>query len=181
MNFCSDCGGLVTQVVPEGDNLKRFVCDDCGVIHYQNPRMVVGCIPEYQGRILLCLRAIEPRKGYWTFPAGFLEVGETLEEGAARESLEEACARVEIGSLISVVNVTHAQQVHFAFRSRLKDGEFAVGHETTEAGLFNRTDVPWDKIAFPSVTHALRAYFSDLDEGQETVHIASVGPIPRDR
>ncbi len=179
MRFCSNCAAPLVRKVPDGDTVSRHVCEQCGAIHYQNPRVVVGCIPEYDGRILLCLRAIEPRIGYWTFPAGFLENGETLEAGAARESLEEACARVEIGSLVSVVNVVHAHQVHMAFRARLIDGKFSAGHETADAALFDKEDIPWDEIAFPSVEHALKAYFSDLDARQETTHVATVDRLAR--
>ena len=127
MNFCSQCGARVELRIPDGDNLPRYVCRACATIHYQNPRVIVGCIPEYDGRILLCRRAIEPRLGYWTFPAGFMENGESLEAGAARECWEEAMARVDIGSLVAVVTVVHAEQVHMMFRARLLRPEFAPG------------------------------------------------------
>src|SRR2546430_3458515 len=119
MKFCDQCGAPVRLRVPEGDTLPRYVCEACGTIHYRNPRLVVGCVPEHEGRILLCRRAIEPRRGYWTVPAGFLENGETLQQGAARESLEEAQAQVTVGSLLSVVHVLHAEQVHVFFRASL--------------------------------------------------------------
>ena len=119
MNFCSQCGAKVQLRIPPGDHLPRFVCEACGTVHYQNPRLVVGCVPEHEGRILLCRRAIEPRRGYWTVPAGFMENGETLQEAAARECYEEALARVQIGSLLSVVHVLHAEQVHVFFRATL--------------------------------------------------------------
>jgi hypothetical protein len=112
MKYCSDCGAPVGLRVPEGDLLPRFVCDSCGIVHYQNPKIVVGCVPEYEGRIVICKRAIEPRVGYWTVPAGFLENGETLQQGAAREAHEEALAKVEILSLLTIVHVIHAHQVH---------------------------------------------------------------------
>src|SRR5438045_9568290 len=119
MKFCSQCGTRVEFRIPPGDHLARYVCDACGAIHYQNPRLVVGCVPEHEGRILLCRRAIEPRRGYWTVPAGFLENGETLQQGAARESLDEAQAEVAVGSLLSVVHVLHAGQVHGFLRASL--------------------------------------------------------------
>src|SRR5580658_2903201 len=132
MKFCPACGQPVEMRVPPGDNLPRAVCTACGSIHYENPRMVVGCVPEWQGRILLCQRAIEPRRGYWTTPAGFMENGETLQGAAARESLEEAQASVQVGSLLSITHVLHAAQVHVTFRARLLDGQFGAGVESQE-------------------------------------------------
>ena len=119
VNFCSHCGQPVRLVIPEGDNVQRHVCIGCGTVHYQNPKIVAGCVPEYDGRILLCRRAIEPRLGYWTIPAGFMENGETTQDAARREAAEEALADVEIGSLLAVVHVLHADQVHVMFRARL--------------------------------------------------------------
>jgi len=161
MKFCSDCGQPVERRIPPGDNLPRAVCTACGAVHYENPRVVVGCVPEWQGRILLCSRAIMPRRGYWTTPAGFLENGESLQAAAAREALEEAEARVEIGSLLAVTHVLHAAQVHVMFRGRLLDGRFGVGAESLESGLYEESAIPWDDIAFPSITFALRSFFED--------------------
>ena len=110
MNFCSKCGAPVALRTPEGDHLSRYVCEACGTIHYENPRLVVGCVPEHEGRILLCRRAIEPRHGYWTLPAGFMENDETLQQAAMRESREEAIADVEIGSLLAIMHVLHARR-----------------------------------------------------------------------
>ena len=135
MKFCSKCGASVRLLVPAGDHLPRHVCDACGAIHYQNPLLVVGCVPEHEGRILLCRRAIEPRRGYWTVPAGFMENGETLQEAAARESREEALAEVTIGSLLSVVHVLHAEQVHVFFRAALPGARYAAGAESLEVAL----------------------------------------------
>ncbi len=135
MKFCSHCGQPVTLRVPEGDHRPRHVCTGCGVVHYQNPKIVAGCVPEYEGRILLCRRAIEPRLGYWTIPAGFMENGETTQDAARRESLEEALAEVEIGSLLAVVHVLHADQVHVMFRARLPKPQFGVGPESLEVML----------------------------------------------
>src|SRR6187397_1735038 len=130
MKFCSNCASPVMKRVPPGDNLPRWVCDQCGEIHYENPRVVVGSIPEYEGRLLLCRRAIEPRYGFWTIPAGFMENGETTQQAAQRESLEEACAEVEVGSLLAVVHVLHADQVHIMFRAQLPVPQFAAGAES---------------------------------------------------
>ena len=156
MNYCSQCGAPVALRIPPGDHMPRNVCDACGTIHYQNPRLVVGCVPEYEGRILLCRRAIEPRLGYWTVPAGFMENGETLQQAAARESQEEALAHVEIGSLLAVVHVLHAQQVHVFFRATLPAARYAAGAESLEVALLDTSEIPWSDIAFPSTDFTLR-------------------------
>ena len=135
MKFCSQCGARVQLRMPDGDHLPRYVCEACGTIHYQNPRLVVGCVPEHEGSILLCRRAIEPRRGYWTVPAGFMENRETLQEAAARESQEEALAGCVIGSLLSVVHVLHAEQVHVFFRAALPEARFGAGRESLEVAL----------------------------------------------
>jgi ADP-ribose pyrophosphatase YjhB (NUDIX family) len=172
MNFCSNCGQPVELRVPPGDNLPRYVCSACQAIHYQNPKLVVGCVPEHDGRILLCKRAIEPRLGFWTVPAGFMENGETLQAAAARESLEEALAAVEIGSLLAVVNVIHAHQVHVLYRARMPQPKFGVGAESLEVGLYRAEEIPWPEIAFPSVEFALRRYLEDRSLGLERLHSA---------
>jgi ADP-ribose pyrophosphatase YjhB (NUDIX family) len=174
MNFCSQCGAPLRSRVPEGDHLPRHVCDACGMIHYQNPRLVVGCVPEHGGRILLCRRAIEPRRGYWTVPAGFMENGETLQQGAARESREEALAEVAIGSLLSVVHVLHAEQVHVFFRATLTGGRYAAGPESLEVTLIAPADIPWADIAFPSTEFTLRRYLEDRAAGQEPYHFTTI-------
>jgi ADP-ribose pyrophosphatase YjhB (NUDIX family) len=174
MKFCPACGQPVEMRVPPGDNLPRAVCTACGSIHYENPRMVVGCVPEWQGRILLCQRAIEPRRGYWTTPAGFMENGETLQGAAARESLEEAQANVQVGSLLSVTHVLHARQVHINFRGRLLDGNFGVGAESLQVGLYEEAEIPWNEIAFPSIEFALRSYFEDRRAGVEALHFNDI-------
>lgn len=173
MNFCSHCGAPVARKVPPGDHLPRFVCDACGTIHYQNPKLVVGCVPEDGGRILLCKRAIEPRRGYWTVPAGFMENNETLQQAAERESHEEALARVEIGSLLSIVHVLHAHQVHVFFRARLAEPEFGVGPESLESKMVTEEQVPWDELAFPSITFTLQRYFGDRAAKVEHQHYAT--------
>jgi ADP-ribose pyrophosphatase YjhB (NUDIX family) len=160
MNHCASCGAAVTRQIPEGDNRERWVCESCNTIHYQNPRIVVGCVPERDDRILLCRRAIEPRHGFWTIPAGFMELGETVQQGAARETLEEACATVQIGHLFACVDVVAAGQVHLFLTAKLLGG-FAVGEESLEVALFREQEVPWDEIAFRSNTVALQKYFAD--------------------
>lgn len=174
MNFCSNCGTRVVLKVPEGDFLPRHVCDQCGTIHYQNPKLVVGSVPEYQGRILLCKRGIEPRRGFWTIPGGFMENDETLEAGAAREAAEEARIDVEIGSLLLVANVTHARQVHVFFRSRMRTPDFGVTHESLEVALFEEKDIPWSDLAFPSTEFALRRFVEDRKAGVERHHVAEM-------
>jgi ADP-ribose pyrophosphatase YjhB (NUDIX family) len=171
MNFCNHCAAPVELRVPEGDQRPRFVCTSCGRIHYENPRIVTGCVPEYEGRILLCKRAIEPRVGYWTVPAGFLENGESLEQGAARECWEEALAKVEVRSLLALVSVTQAQQVHVFFRAQLATPDFGVGVESLETELVAIEDIPWTDLAFRSTRYALDCYVEDLSAGRDTCHV----------
>ena len=178
MNFCSHCGQPVTQLIPEGDHRLRHVCTNCGQVHYQNPKIVAGCVPEHEGRILLCRRAIEPRRGYWTIPAGFMENGETTQDAARRESLEEALADVEIGSLLAVVHVLHADQVHVMFRARLDAPVFGAGDESLEAMLCDEAGIPWADIAFRSVEFALRRYFEDRRAGLERHHFTAIDLRP---
>jgi ADP-ribose pyrophosphatase YjhB (NUDIX family) len=179
MNYCSQCGARVTLRIPEGDSLPRHVCDACGAIHYQNPRMIVGCIPEWEDRILLCRRAIEPRHGLWTVPAGFMENGETMADGAAREALEEAVARVEIGPLYAMYNIPHINQVYVLFRARLLNGDFRAGAETLEARLFAEADIPWNEIAFATVRNTLTHYFDDRRRGEYRFHMGTIERTPR--
>ena len=169
MKYCSSCGQQVSKRTPNDDNRERWVCDSCGVIHYQNPKIVVGCIPEKDGRILLCKRAIEPRYGYWTVPAGFMELGESMAQGARRETLEEACAEVEIGHLLAAVDVVDAGQLHLFFTARLL-GDYGVGEESLDVAMYREDEVPWDDIAFHSGRFALQRYFED--KGQNNgVHL----------
>jgi ADP-ribose pyrophosphatase YjhB (NUDIX family) len=174
MNFCNHCGAKVELRTPPGDHLPRYICDSCGTIHYQNPRLVVGCVPEYEGKILLCRRGIEPRRGFWTVPAGFMENGETLQQAAARETWEEALAKVEIGSLLTVVHVLHAHQVHVFFRAILHEPTFGAGTESLEAQLVAAEDIPWTEIAFPSTEYTLHRYLEDRAAGRDNHYFTAL-------
>ena len=174
MNFCSNCGSPVEFKVPAGDHLPRYVCASCGTVHYKNPLLVLGCVPEWQSKILLCRRAIEPRLGFWTVPAGFMENGETMQAAAARECYEEALAKVEIGSLLAVVSVTGASQVHVMFRAKLLEPVFAPGPESLEVGLYDEAEIPWTQLAFPSGEFTLRKYFEDRSAGREGYHFTEL-------
>jgi ADP-ribose pyrophosphatase YjhB (NUDIX family) len=174
MNFCSACGQPVALKVPEGDHLPRYVCSACGVVHYENPRIIAGCVVETEGKILLCKRAIEPRRGFWTAPAGFMENGESVQHAAAREAMEEALADVRIGSLLAIVNVLRAHQVHIMFRATLNNAAFGVGPESLETRLYEESEIPWPEIAFLSVEFALRRYLSDRRAGVERVHFRDI-------
>ncbi|EMN48363.1 NUDIX domain protein [Leptospira interrogans str. L1207] len=158
MKYCSSCGSSVTYKIPEGDNRSRHVCDQCGTIHYQNPKIIVGSIPIWENRILLCRRAIEPRKGFWTLPAGFLENRETVEEGAIRETKEEANAEINILGLQSVYSIPHISQIYMFFLANLVNGKFSVSSESEEIKLFSIEEIPWEELAFTSVSFALRKY-----------------------
>jgi ADP-ribose pyrophosphatase YjhB (NUDIX family) len=179
MKFCSNCGAPVTLKVPAGDTLPRYVCDRCSTIHYQNPRMVVGCIAEWEDKILLCRRAIEPRYGLWTVPAGYMENGETTYQGALRETLEEANARVEIGPLYALYNIPHINQVYILFRARLLHFDVRAGAETLEARLFAEPEIPWDRIAFATVRNTLTHYYGDRKEGEYKFHMGTIEPMPK--
>lgn len=170
MKYCSECGTPLEYRIPAGDNMPRHVCPACATIHYQNPKIIVGCIAEWQGDILLCRRAIEPRLGRWTLPAGFMENGESTSQAALRETQEEACARVELATLFTLINIPHHDQVLLFYRARLLDTDFAPGEESLETGLFSETDIPWDEIAFQSVTRCLQHYFADRRAGNFHFH-----------
>ena len=158
------------RVPDDGDTRQRAVCPQCQTIHYENPLNVVGTIPVLGEAVLLCKRNIEPRKGKWTLPAGFMELGETLAEGAARETTEEAGAQFEMQGLFSVLNVARVGQVHFFFRAQLTSDQFAPGHETMEARLFAEHEIPWDDLAFRTVKETLKAFFADRQRGEFGMH-----------
>lgn len=165
---CPTCGAAVDYRIPADDNRERAVCPSCHSIHYQNPLNVVGTLPvwEADGRVLLCRRAIEPRHGLWTLPAGFMELDETTAEGALRETHEEAGADVEMGPLYSLLNVVRVGQVHLFYLARLRSPEFNPGPESLEARLFTEDEIPWDDIAFKTTRETLRLYFDDRRAGQ---------------
>jgi ADP-ribose pyrophosphatase YjhB (NUDIX family) len=166
MKFCSNCGNQVTQQIPDGDNRLRFVCNHCNAIHYQNPLVIVGVIPEYKQQILLCKRAIEPQKGRWTLPAGFLENDESTLEGALRECYEEANANVVDPELYALYDIPYINQVYVFYRAKLANKEFSPSFESTEVALFSEQDIPWDQLAFPVVRAALKRYLSDCKNNQ---------------
>ena len=174
MNFCSNCGQPVALKKPPGDDRPRYCCESCGVVHYQNPKMVVGCIPEAEDRLLLCRRAIEPCYGKWTLPAGFLENGETVAAGAKRETLEEAHARVEILAPYALYNISHVNQVYLMFRARLKDHNFHAGRESLEVKLFSENDIPWEEIAFRVINATLLKYYADRRTGRFPFFVGSI-------
>ena len=176
--FCRQCGTAVQVRVPDdGDTRERAVCPACHTIHYDNPLNVVGTVPVWGAtgeQVLLCLRNIEPRRGKWTLPAGFMELGETTAQGAARETDEEAGAEFEIGPLFTVLNVARVGQVHLYYRARLTSDRFAPGHETMAARLFHEHEIPWDEIAFRTVKETLERYFEDRRRGQFGVHTLDI-------
>jgi ADP-ribose pyrophosphatase YjhB (NUDIX family) len=169
MKFCSECAHPLSIQIPQDDTRERFVCNSCGTIHYQNPKMVIGSIPVWQDegepRILLCRRAIEPRHGYWTLPAGFMENDETTADAAVRETEEEAGARIALHGLFSMLNVPHVHQVHMFYRATLMDLDYAAGIESLDVRLFSESEIPWSEIAFPTVSMTLKFFFADLARG----------------
>lgn len=179
INFCPSCGAAVELRCPDDDNRLRHICIACGAIHYQNPKMVIGAIPEWEdpegeNRILMCRRAIEPRHGLWTLPGGFMENGETTTGAATRETLEEANARIAIGDLYSMYSLPYINQVHLLFRARLLDLDFFPGQESLEVRLFAEAEIPWDNIAFRPVKFTLEHYFADRREGSFGLHIGEI-------
>ncbi|ATQ75565.1 NUDIX hydrolase [Massilia violaceinigra] len=172
MKFCSECAHPVDLLIPEGDNRPRYVCKQCAAIHYQNPKLVVGSIPVWQPegeevRVLLCKRAIEPRHGFWTLPAGFMENSETTAEAAVRETEEEAGADIEIGSLFSLLNVAQVHQVHLFYLARLRSLDFAPGIESLDVRMFAEHEIPWEELAFPTIRKTLELFFADCARMRE--------------
>lgn len=176
MNYCSNCGEPVVVRIPPGDTLPRYVCDQCGAIHYQNPKIVAGCIPVWDDRILLCKRAIEPRLGKWTLPAGFMENGETVQEAAARETREEALARVSDLELFGMFNIPHVNQVYVMFRARMPQRDFAPGMESLSCELVTEDRIPWLEIAFPVIEHTLRLFLEDRRNEHFRIHTGDIAP-----
>ncbi|MCZ7563952.1 MAG: NUDIX hydrolase [Burkholderiales bacterium] len=177
MNFCSNCGAPVTLKIPHGDHLPRHVCEACSTIHYSNPKMVIGCIAQWEDRVLLCKRAIEPRAGLWTLPAGFMENGETTAQAALRETLEEANARVELAEMFTVLSVPYVNQVHIFYRGRLLDLDYAPGAESLEVALFREDEIPWKQMAFRTVTLTLEHFYADRRTGTFRTHAGDIHPI----
>ena len=166
MKFCSSCGHPLTERIPPNDDRSRHYCSDCGTVHYQNPKIVTGCLPVWEDSILLCKRAIEPRSGFWTVPAGFMELNETVEQGALRETWEEARAHVEILAPYSMFSLLHVNQLYIIFRARLTDLDFRPGPESEEVSLFTESEIPWNDLAFGTVRHTLQFFFRDRPSGR---------------
>ena len=174
IQHCRACGGTVVYAVPAEDNRERATCTKCGTVHYENPLNVVGTLPVWEDRVLLCRRAIEPRRGLWTLPAGFMELGETVEEGAVRETTEEAGARIELQGLFTMLDVARVGQVHFFYRARMLDIDFVPGPESLEAKLFAEADIPWEDIAFRTTKRTLELYFEDRRRGRFEMHFGNI-------
>lgn len=179
MNYCSDCGAHVTLRVPDGDDRPRFVCDNCATVHYENPKMVVGCIPEWNGEILLCRRAIQPGYGKWTLPAGYLENGETVYEGAKREAWEEAGIKLRDLQPFVILNLSFISQVYLMFRAKLLTTEYSAGSESLEIRLFGEEEIPWEQMAFPAVCETLKLYLGDRPKGEYPFRIRDLRPSSR--
>lgn len=176
IKFCSHCGAPVSQRIPPGDTLIRAVCDACDTIHYQNPKLVIGSLPVWEDKVLLCRRAIEPRLGMWTLPAGFMENYETMPEAAARETREEACANIELGEMYTLISVPHICQVHVFYRARLLDLDFSPGIETQEVALLAEDQIPWKELAFRTTVLTLRHYYADRKTGHFGLHTTELRP-----
>ena len=170
MNFCNHCGEQVEHIIPDGDNRLRYVCSSCDFIHYQNPRIIAGCIAEYDNKILLCKRAIEPRHGLWTLPAGFMENSETTLEAAKRETFEEATAKINNIQLFCTISIPHISQVYIMYRGDLIDGFSKPGIESIETDLYSEHQIPWNELAFPVITESLQLYFTDKKNNDFNVY-----------
>ena len=177
--YCSACGNAITRRIPEGDSRERDCCDRCGAIHYLNPRPVVGTIPVWEDQVLLCKRAIEPRLGYWTLPAGFMEVGETAGQGASRETAEEANARITLGPLFTMIDVPSVEQIHLFYRAQLLDRDFSAGVESLDVRLFRENEIPWDDLAFRTVSTTLQLFFEDRARGSFGTHTRELPARPQ--
>lgn len=176
MKFCSACGAPVELRVPEDDSRPRHVCTACGIVHYQNPNLVIGSLPAWEDQVLLCRRAIEPRHGLWTLPGGFMENGESTTQAAIRETWEEANATIEIGELYSMYSLPYINQVHLLFRAKLLDLNFAPGPESLEVRLFSEQEIPWDEIAFRPIKYSLEYYFAERKANLFTLHVGELFP-----
>lgn len=170
MNYCNLCGSTVRFEIPPGDNRPRYICNNCGEIHYINPKIIAGCLPVYEDKVLLCKRAIQPRIGLWTLPAGFMENGESTRHAAARETLEEANARVSGLQLYTLTSIVPVNQVQLIYLAQLDDLNFSAGDETSDVQLFSEADIPWDKLAFQTINNALKFYFTDRKVDRYPLH-----------
>lgn len=173
MKFCSECGSPVDFKYIDSDQIRRHVCISCQKVHYQNPNIIAGCIAEYQGKILLCRRSIEPKVGTWSFPAGFMENGETIEMAATREVFEETGADVEVDSLYSIFAIPQISQVYIVYRGRLRTDALSVGYESQEVAIFDSKDIPWDNMFYPAIADILRRYLNETREGQYGIYTGS--------
>lgn len=174
MNCCIHCGKPTTAQIPHGDDKLRQVCSACGTIHYENPKVICGALVIWDEQILLCRRAIEPRHGYWTLPAGYMELNETMQQGAERETLEEAEAHIQTDQLYCLYDIPHIGQIYAIFKAQLKDGVFGAGTETLESRLFHKHEIPWDELAFQSVRRTLTHYFSDHEQQHYPLHLETL-------
>ncbi|MDD5034023.1 MAG: NUDIX hydrolase [Methylococcaceae bacterium] len=179
MKYCSECGSQVRLGIPVGDERERHICDACGVIHYHNPKVIAGCIPVWGERVLLCRRAIEPRLGLWTLPAGFMETGENLPQAAQREAREEANVEVEIEALYNLFSLPHISQVYVFFRASMIEERFFPGYESLETRLFSEEEIPWDELAFETVRRSLAYFFADRSKGEFILRMEDVPPLRR--
>jgi ADP-ribose pyrophosphatase YjhB (NUDIX family) len=178
MKYCSLCGASVVLRIPHDDSRLRHVCTQCDTIHYENPKLVIGSIPVWEDKILLCKRAIEPRYGLWTLPGGFMENGESTGQTAIRETLEEANARIALDDLYSMYSLPYINQVHLYFRARLLDLDFAPGIESLEVRLFSEAEIPWNELAFRPVRYSLEHYFAERKPGRFSLHVDELPPPP---
>jgi len=170
MNYCGNCGHSITIQVPDGDDRERHCCNSCGSIHYFNPRIIVACLPVWEGKIMLCRRGIEPRKGYWTLPGGFMELNETTEDGAIRETWEETKAEVEIERLQGIYNMPQINQVYFVYLAKMKSAHYEITPESTEIELVDPKDIPWDKLAFRVMKKVLEQFVNEETPGNPEIH-----------
>ncbi len=179
MNFCSDCGSKLEKRIPEGDNLERDCCTQCDAIHYSNPKVIVGTVPVKDNKILLCKRAIQPRYGLWTLPAGFLENGETIEEGAFRETKEETNTEVRMGNLYAIFNIPQINQVYMLYLAEVINENYSSTTESLAVEFFGENDIPWEELAFPFVPTTLKKYFKDSKKGEYLLTTQIIERPPR--
>ena len=174
MNYCPNCSAKVSLKIPEGDNRERYVCDSCNTIHYSNPNVVVGTLPAFEDKILLCKRAIEPRVGLWTVPAGFLENGESLLQGAWRETKEETQAEVDMKEILTIFNIPQINQIYVIFRADIEDNSFGPTSESLDVQLFSYDEVPWEELAFPFVPKTINHYYECLKTKKFNLHTEDI-------